>query len=79
LSTECIAAFREAADAPVLKPCHYPDGAVTTFGYDKVGNRQSVTRMNAAVIVFNTTGYTYDALNRLMEQVVSLQERNSAS
>ena len=43
--------------------------AVTTFGYDKVGNRQSVSRTNAAGTVFSTTGYIYDTLNRLTDIV----------
>ena len=45
----------------------HPDKAVTTFGYDKVGNRQSVSRTNAAGAVFSTTGYVYDNLNRLTD------------
>ena len=40
---------------------------MTLFGYDKVGNRQSVTRTNAAGTVFSTTGYAYDTLNRLTD------------
>jgi len=40
---------------------------VTTFLYDKVGNRQSVTRANAAGVMFSTTIYTYDLLNRLTD------------
>ncbi len=40
---------------------------MTLFGYDKVGNRQSVTRTNAAGTVFSTTGYGYDSLNRLTD------------
>jgi len=40
-----------------------------TFTYDKVGNRQSVTRTNAAGAVFSTTSYLYDTLNRLTDIV----------
>jgi len=49
----------------------HPDGAVTTFGYDRVGNRQSVTRQDAtpAHMLFSTTAYTYDLLNRLTDIV----------
>ena len=43
--------------------------AVTLFGYDKVGNRQSVSRTNAAGTVFSTTTYIYDSLNRLTDIV----------
>jgi len=45
------------------------DNAVTTFLYDKVGNRQSVTRTNSAGVLFSTTGYIYDSLNRLTDIV----------
>jgi len=47
----------------------HPDGAVTRFGYDNVGNRQTVTRLTASGAMFSTTAYTYDALNRLTNQV----------
>jgi len=42
---------------------------VTTFGYDKVGNRQSVSRATPAGVTFSTTGYAYDTLNRLTDLV----------
>ena len=46
----------------------HPDGAVTTFGYDKVGNRQSVSRaISATAQPFSTTTYVYDTLNRLTD------------
>jgi len=40
---------------------------VTTFLYDKAGNRQGVSRATSTGTVFSTTGYTYDTLNRLTD------------
>ena len=72
MTTECAAAFREAADlnhTDTFTVTH-PDRAVTTFGYDKAGNRQSVSRATSATATpFSTTGYTYDSLNRLTDIV----------
>lgn len=52
-----------------LSTVTHPDGFLTRFAYDKVGNRQSVTRQNASSVMFGTTRYTYDALNRLTDLV----------
>jgi len=53
-----------------LSTVTHPDNAVTTFLYDKVGNRQSVSRATSAIASpFSTTGYTYDSLNRLTDLV----------
>ena len=47
----------------------HPDSAVTTFTYDKAGNRASVSRATSTGSLFSTTTYAYDSLNRLTDIV----------